>query len=79
MFDNAGGYLCNDTFYTLMHDPGATEAKKIPRGFIHVPPLNAKVKKVRFDQKTLQRIAEIVIQTVVDPAHVYSAKEWSLR
>ena len=78
MFDNAGGYLCNEAFYTLMHDPGSRRAKTVPRGFIHLPPLGAKVKKVRFDRKTLQRIAEIVIQTVMDPAHVYSSKEWSL-
>jgi len=68
---DAGTYLCNDIFYTLMHDPGSDNAKKIPRGFIHVPPLNAIVRTeegniVIFDKRLLQKTAEIIIQTVVD-------------
>ena len=75
--NNAGGYLCNEAFYTLMHDPGTPEAKKVRRGFIHVPPLNARVKKVRFDRKMLQRTAEIVIETIVDPTAAKTSKKWS--
>lgn len=65
----AGTYLCNDIFYTLMHDPGTDNAKNIPRGFVHVPPLNARVRTgegnvVIFDKRLLQETAEIIIQAV---------------
>lgn len=68
---NAGTYLCNDIFYTLMYDPGTDNSKKIPRGFVHVPPLNASVRAgegntVIFDRRLLQKTAEIIIQTVAD-------------
>lgn len=68
---DAGTYLCNDIFYTLMHDPGTANTKNIPRGFVHVPPLNAIVRTeegnvVIFDKKLLQETAEIIIQTVID-------------
>lgn len=66
---DAGTYLCNDIFYTLMHDPGTDNAKNIPRGFVHVPPLNARVRteegnEVIFDKRLLQETAEIIIQAV---------------
>lgn len=66
---DAGTYLCNDMFYTLMHDPGTDNAKNIPRGFVHVPPLNARVRteegnEVIFDKRLLQETAEIIIQAV---------------
>lgn len=66
---DAGTYLCNDIFYTLMHDPGTANAKNILRGFVHVPPLNASVRTgdgnvVIFDKRLLQETAEIIIQAV---------------
>lgn len=75
MSQDAGTYLCNDTFYTLMLRPGTEEAKNIQRGFIHVPPLNAKVrtsdgKLVIFDKSLLKRTAEIVVQTVIDRTEI---------
>lgn len=68
---DAGTYLCNDIFYALMYDPGTDDTKKIPRGFVHVPPLNASVHTeagdtVIFDKMLLQRTAELIIQTVAD-------------
>ncbi|HEY1773601.1 MAG TPA: pyroglutamyl-peptidase I [Gammaproteobacteria bacterium] len=62
---DAGGYLCNETFYRLMHDPGA---QAIPRGFVHVPPLDAIVtmgsNKTVFDSKTLAAAADAVVSSV---------------
>jgi pyroglutamyl-peptidase len=68
---DAGTYLCNDIFYTLMYDPGTNDTKEIPRGFVHVPPLNANVRTkvgdtVIFDKILLQKTAELIIQTVAD-------------
>lgn len=68
--DDAGTYLCNAAFYTLMHDPGMEDAKSIPRGFVHVPPLNAKVqsaqgKAVVFDKALLEKAAAIIVETSV--------------
>lgn len=68
---DAGTYLCNDIFYTLMYDPGTDDTKRIPRGFVHVPPLDAKVRSaegntVIFDKILLQQTAEIIIRTVAD-------------
>lgn len=68
---DAGTYLCNEIFYTLMYDPGTDDTKKIPRGFVHVPPLNASVHTeagdtVIFDKMLLQKTAELIIQTVAD-------------
>jgi pyroglutamyl-peptidase len=73
---DAGAYLCNETFYTLMFDPGLDETMHVPRGFIHVPPLNTVVRRedgasMIFDQETLQKVAEIVTQAVVDSLDQY--------
>lgn len=66
--DDAGTYLCNAAFYTLLHDPGMEDAKSIPRGFVHVPPLNAKVtsaqgKAVVFDKALLEKATAIIVET----------------
>lgn len=50
---------------------GDTTVKKSPCGFLHVPPLNAKVRTrtgniVIFDKPLLQKTAEIIIQTIAD-------------
>lgn len=63
---DAGGYLCNETFYRLMHDP---DAQAIPRGFVHVPPLDARVtaadgSKTVFDSRTLASAADAVVSSV---------------
>jgi pyroglutamyl-peptidase len=62
---DAGGYLCNETFYRLMHDP---DAQAIPRGFVHVPPLDASVtadgSNTVFDSKTLAAAADAVVSSV---------------
>jgi len=68
--DDAGTYLCNAVFYTLMHDPDMDGPKSIPRGFIHVPPLNAKVKSAQgktvvFDKALLEKTAAIIVETSV--------------
>lgn len=67
--DNAGTYLCNAVFYTLMHNPGMDAAKTIPRGFVHVPPLDAQVKFIKgktivFDKKLLEKTAAIIVETI---------------
>lgn len=63
---DAGGYLCNETFYRLMNDP---DAQTIPRGFVHVPPLDATVtaadgSKTVFDSRTLAAAADAVVSSV---------------
>ncbi|MDO9371422.1 MAG: pyroglutamyl-peptidase I [Gammaproteobacteria bacterium] len=68
--DDAGTYLCNAAFYTLMLDPGTDDAKSIPRGFVHVPPLNAKVKSAQgktvvFDKALLEKTAALIVETSV--------------
>jgi len=72
---NAGTYLCNDIFYTLMYDPGTANAKDIPRGFVHVPPLDESIptrngNTVTFDKDTLQKSAAIIIQAVIDASQI---------
>lgn len=67
--NDAGTYLCNEIFYTLMHDPGTEEAKIIPRGFVHVPSYMSRIKNkngeiVVFDQVMLQLAAESIITAV---------------
>lgn len=68
---DAGTYLCNDIFYTLMYDPGTDNTKRNPRGFVHVPPLDARVRTaegntVIFSKMLLQQTAEIIIRTIAD-------------
>jgi pyroglutamyl-peptidase len=68
--NDAGSYLCNAAFYTLMHDPGTDDAKSIRRGFVHVPPLGAKVKSAQgkttvFDKSLLEKTATIIVETCV--------------
>lgn len=62
---DAGGYLCNETFYRLENDPAA---QNLPRGFVHVPPLDAIVNadgsKTTFDSKTLAAAADAVVSSV---------------
>ena len=41
--EDAGAYICNETFYTLMNVPPDHYLFNLRRGFIHVPPLNAEV------------------------------------
>jgi len=66
---DAGGYLCNETFFSLMNFPGTENALNIRRGFIHVPPLNARVvmpdgSTLLFDKATLEKTAIVVIRAV---------------
>lgn len=68
--DDAGTYLCNAAFYTLMLNPGTDDAKSIPRGFVHVPPLNARVTSAQdivvvFDKALLEKTAAIIVETSV--------------
>lgn len=67
----AGTYLCNDTFYNLMFNPGSEDAKTVIRGFVHVPQIKTKI--VSFDsshrfftKSVLHKAAEIIVQTVID-------------
>ncbi len=67
---DAGTYLCNAVFYALMHDPALEDAQSIPRGFVHVPPLNARVKSLSgktivFDKALLEQAAAIIVKTSV--------------
>ena len=53
-----------------MLNPGTDDAKSIPRGFVHVPPLNAKItsaqgKAVVFDKALLEKTAAIIVETSV--------------
>ena len=70
---DAGGYLCNETFYVLMHDP---DVQDVPRGFVHVPPLDATVtaadgSKTLFDKKTLAAAADAVVGSVAASLPTY--------
>ena len=69
--NDAGGYLCNNIFFALMTNPGAKYALNIPRGFVHVPPLNSSVAtsddgNILFDKRVLELVADIVAETVAD-------------
>lgn len=55
----AGGYLCNFTFYRLMHFI-ATEQAELIAGFIHVPPAD------RLNLTTTARAIQRAIETVID-------------
>jgi pyrrolidone-carboxylate peptidase len=55
----AGGYLCNFTFYRLMHQI-ATKHNGLVAGFIHVPPAN------RLDLTTTARAIQQTIETVIE-------------
>ncbi len=71
--NDAGSYLCNATFYTLMNNPVAEWAKSVPRGFIHLPPLGARVKTaagktIIFDKALLAKTAAIIVETTADTA-----------
>ncbi len=68
---DAGGYLCNETFFNLMNLSGTKKSLNIRRGFIHVPPLNAKVVMpdstvLSFDKITLEKTAAVVVQAVAE-------------
>jgi pyroglutamyl-peptidase len=57
----AGGYLCNFTFYRLMHLI-ATEHNELVAGFIHVPP--ASRLNLATTAGAIQRTIETVIEVV---------------
>jgi pyroglutamyl-peptidase len=66
----AGTYLCNDTFYNLMFNPGTEDAKTMMRGFVHVPQIKTKIvsfesKQRYFTKSVLHKAAEIIVKTVI--------------
>lgn len=68
---DAGGYLCNETFFNLMNFSDAEKSLSIRRGFIHVPPLGARVvvpdnNAVSFDKATLEKTADVVVRAVAE-------------
>lgn len=68
---DAGGYLCNETFFNLMNFSGTEKSLNIRRGFVHVPPLNARVampdkSALSFDKATLEKTADIVVHAVAE-------------
>jgi pyroglutamyl-peptidase len=65
--DDAGIFLCNAVFYTLMRSP---DGENIPRGFIHLPPLNAEVASasggtILFDKAMLEKTAATIVENSV--------------
>ncbi len=60
----AGGYLCNFTFYRLMHHLRNRTAT--PAGFVHVPPI------ARLPLARTRAAMELVIESVVDYSRVSS-------
>ena len=68
---DAGGYLCNETFFNLMNFAETGKTTSIRRGFIHVPPLNARVTMpdntaILFDKGTLEKTADAVVRAVAE-------------
>jgi pyroglutamyl-peptidase len=68
---DAGGYLCNETFFNLMNFAETAKTTSIQRGFIHVPPLNARVvmpdnTTILFDKGTLKKTADVVVRAVAE-------------
>lgn len=68
---DAGGYLCNETFFNLMHFSEIEKSSTIHRGFVHVPPLNAKLfmpdgTTLSFNKVTLEKTADIVVRAVME-------------
>ncbi len=69
--EDAGGYLCNETFFNLMNfTPSATSPLRY-RGFIHVPPPGARVampdgSRFLFDRAALEKAADVVLRAVAE-------------
>ena len=71
MSHDAGGYLCNETFFNLLNFSGTGSSQAIRRGFIHVPPINASVampdgSRFLFDKAALEKAASIVMRAVAE-------------
>ena len=66
--DDAGGYLCNHTLYTLLYsllrefDRGNDV---IPAGFIHLPPLPEQSAKIGMALERQLQVVRIVVETVM--------------
>ena len=60
--DDAGGYLCNYTLYTVLHDIEQRKANTLA-GFIHLPPLPSQ-KPYGMDMERQEQAAHIVVETV---------------
>jgi pyroglutamyl-peptidase len=65
---DAGGYLCNETFFNLMHMSGSAAARS---GFIHLPPVKACVLMpdgscFLFDKAALEKTADVVLHALVE-------------
>jgi pyroglutamyl-peptidase len=68
---DAGGYLCNETFFNLMDFHGTEKSPDIRRGFIHVPPLDALAvmpdgSTLLFDHAMLEKTADVIARAVAD-------------
>lgn len=68
---DAGGYLCNETFFNLMNFSETEKSLNIRRGFIHVPPLNTRVvmpdgSTLLFNKATLEKTANIIVLAVAE-------------
>ena len=59
MSSNAGGYVCNHVFYTLMSRP---LDDSVPRGFIHLPSLNDST----FSPQNLERAVMTILRVVMN-------------
>ena len=63
---DAGGYLCNHTFYRLMH-LAATERPELRAGFVHVPVLpeqTAGEDVASMSLDTLERAGQVLLETL---------------
>ena len=61
--DDAGGYLCNYTLYTVLHDIQRRKADTLA-GFIHLPPLPSQ-KPYGMSMRRQEQVARIVVETVL--------------
>jgi pyroglutamyl-peptidase len=63
---DAGGYLCNELFYGLLHAAPPAPGTLLARGFVHVPPLGSPDPcGGSFDEARLRRAVELVVETTL--------------
>ena len=75
--DDAGGYLCNETFFHLMSFAPAPLDPIRRRGFVHVPELGASnACGGVFDLGALRRAVRVVVETTVDDLDRGATTAW---
>ena len=62
--DDAGGYLCNHTLYTLLYDLNRRNIATLA-GFIHLPPLPEQSAEAGMPLERQMQAAQIIVETMI--------------